>query len=156
FTRGGIKRWVIRYRYNSHRCGTCNAQTTSRPRETKYGQNLRAYVVYLLIEMRLSHRNIRDHVATVFNIAIKNTPANDMKAAMAKKYEPAYRRILQNIASSFVVHADETKGVVYGGGHYIWTFANLNTVAYVYSASREASILDDILSGFKGVLLTDF
>src|SRR6266567_788176 len=38
---------------------------------------------------------------------------------------------------------DETKGVVYGGGHYVWIFANLTSVANVYSASREASILDD-------------
>ena len=54
------------------------------------------------------------------------------------------------------MHADETKGVVYGGGHYIWIFANLTSVAYVYSASREASVLDDILTGFKGVLVSDF
>src|SRR4029077_9683842 len=27
---------------------------------------------------------------------------------------------------------------------------------YVYSASREASVLDDILAGFKGVLVSDF
>jgi hypothetical protein len=50
-----------------------------------------------------------------------------------------------------LVHADETKGVVYGGGHYVWIFANLTSVAYVYSASREASILDDVLAEFKGV-----
>ena len=54
------------------------------------------------------------------------------------------------------MHADETKGVVYGGGHYVWIFANLNSVAYVYSASREASKLNEVLSGFKGVLVSDF
>jgi Transposase IS66 family len=54
------------------------------------------------------------------------------------------------------VHADETKGVVYGGGHYVWIFANLNSVAYVYSASRETSKLNEVLSGFNGVLISDF
>jgi predicted RecB family nuclease len=156
FTRGGIKRWVVRYRYNSYRCAACKAEMTLHPRATKYGPNLRAYVAYLLIEMRLSYQKIREHVATVFNIPITNTMVHDMKGVMATKYEPTYRRILEQIASGSLVHADETKGVVYGGGHYVWIFANLTSVAYVYSASREASILDEVLSGFKGVLVSDF
>ena len=156
FTRGGIKRWVVRYLYNSYRCVACKAEITMHRRETKYGQNLRAYVAYLLIEMRLSHQKIREHVATVFNIPIITTMAHDMKEQMATKYEPTYRRIIEQIASGSLVHADETKGVVYGGGHYVWIFANLTSVAYAYSASREASILDEVLAGFKGVLVSDF
>ena len=84
------------------------------------------------------------------------TMVNDMKSELAKKYEPTYRPILEQIANGPLVHADETKGVVYGGGHYVWIFANLTSAAYVYSASREASILDDVLAGFKGVLVSDF
>src|SRR5262249_25545440 len=84
------------------------------------------------------------------------TTPNDTKVALAKKYEPTYRKILEHIAGGPLVHADETKGVVYGGGHYVWIFAKLNSVAYVYSASREASILDDVLAGFNGVLVSDF
>ena len=156
FTGGGIKRWVVRYRYNSYRCAACRAEMTTHPRATKYGPNLRAYVAYLLIEMRLSYQKIQEHLATVFNIPITNTMAHDMKGVMAMKYEPTYRRILEQIAGGSLVHADETKGVVYGGGHYVWIFANLTSVAYVYSASREASILDDVLAGFKGVLVSDF
>jgi hypothetical protein len=48
------------------------------------------------------------------------------------------------------------KGVVKGGGHYVWVFASLTTVAYVYSESREAVILEDVLDGFNGVLVSDF
>ena len=75
---------------------------------------------------------------------------------LAKKYEETHRQILGQIASGPLVYADETKGVVYGGGHYVWTFANLTSVVFVYSASREASILDDVLAGFNGVLVSDF
>jgi hypothetical protein len=157
FTRQGIRRWAVRYRYNSYKCGVCKGQMTVHlGRDTKYGPNLRAYIIYLIIEMRLSNQKIREHVATVFNVAITTTTAHDTKVMMAEKYEPTYRRILECIAGSALVHADETKGVVYGGGHYVWVFANLVSVAYVYSASREASVLDDILKGFSGVLLSDF
>jgi hypothetical protein len=64
--------------------------------------------------------------------------------------------ILRQIASGHLAHADETKGVVYGGGHYVRVFANLLSAAYVYPASRESSLLDDVLAGFKGVLVSDF
>src|SRR6516164_8157921 len=125
-------------------------------RVTKYGENLRAYIAYLLIEMRLSNQKIQEHMATVFNVPTRTTMASDTKVTLAKKYEPTYRQILEHIASGSVVHADETKGVVYGGGHYVWIFANPTSVGYLYSASREASILDDVLAGFSGVLVSDF
>jgi hypothetical protein len=79
-----------------------------------------------------------------------------IKGNVAQKYEPIYRSILTQIANGPVVHADETKGVVYGGGHYVWIFANLRSVAYVYSPSRDASTLNEVLAGFKGVLVSDF
>jgi hypothetical protein len=72
------------------------------------------------------------------------------------KYTPTYRGILRQIAKGGLIHADETKGVVRGGGHYVWVFANLTTVAYVYAGSREAAILEDLLEGFSGVLVSDF
>jgi predicted RecB family nuclease len=156
FTRRGIKRWAVRYQYGRYRCGECRAEMTIYSRDSKYGPNLRAYVIYLLIEMRLSHQKAVEHVGTVFKVNILTTKASEMKSTMAKKYEPTYRMILEQIASGPLVHADETKGVVYGGGHYVWIFANMTSVAYVYSASRDASVLNEVLAGFKGILVSDF
>ena len=78
-------------------------------------------------------------IATVFDVTVRNTMVNEIKKAMARKYELTYRAILEEIVAGPIVHADETKGVVYGGGHYVWIFANLTSVAYVYSASRDPS-----------------
>jgi hypothetical protein len=113
-------------------------------------------MAYLGIELRLSNQKIADHVGTVFGIPLIKASANQNKAALAEKYEPTYRSILSEIARGKVVHADETKGVVCGGGHYVWIFANLTSVAYVYSPSREAALLDEVLAGFCGVLVSDF
>jgi hypothetical protein len=156
FTRRGIQRWAIRYRYNMYRCSACRKEMTIYSRDSKYGPNLRAYVIYLLIEMRLSHRQAAEHVATVFSVNMLTTKASEMKSTMAKKYEPMYRMILEEIARGPLVHADETKGVVYGGGHFVWIFANMSSVAYVYSASRDVSVLNNVLAEFKGVLVSDF
>jgi predicted RecB family nuclease len=156
FAQGGIKRWAVRYRYNRYRCAVCRAEMTPHVVGSKYGPNLRAYAVYLLIEMRLSNLKISEHIRTVFGLTVLHSMVNHIKRNMAKKYEPTYRSILRQIAGGSVVHADETKGVVYGGGHYVWVFANWTSVAYVYSESRDASTLGDILGEFKGVLVSDF
>jgi len=75
---------------------------------------------------------------------------------MAEKYLPTYHDILRQITKGSLICADETKGVVLGGGHYVWVFANTTSVAYVYAESRDSTILDEVLSGFRGVLVSDF
>jgi hypothetical protein len=59
------------------------------------------------------HEIAADHIAIVFDVSVPSTTVNDIKHEMAKKYEPTYRAILEKIASGPVVHADETKGVVW-------------------------------------------
>ena len=127
----------------------------SRP-SISFGPNLRAYVIYLLIELRLSLKNIGDHLKTVFGLVVNVSSIYDIKSFVANEYEPLYRSLLQSISSGGLVHADETKGAVYGGGHYIWIFTNLTTVAYVYSPTRNADVLQEVLQGFSGVLVSDF
>jgi transposase len=156
FVKGGIRRWVVLYRYRRHRCGDCRAEMTIFYRKSKYGPNLRAYVVYLVIELRLSNQKICEHLSQVFGVSILSSAVHEIKSEAARLYEPTYRSILQRIAGGPLVHADETKGVVYGGGHYVWIFTNLTSVAYVYSASGGATVLEDVLAGFEGVLVSDF
>jgi len=156
FTRRGIKRWAVRYRYNMYQCSECRSENTIYSQDSQYGQNLRAFVIYLLIELRLSYQKATEHVWSLFDIALPNSTAHDIKSEMAKKYLPTYHGILRQIAKGVLVHADETRGVVRGGGHYIWVFANLTSVAYVYAKSRESAILEEVLDGFSGVLISDF
>ena len=129
--------------------------TTYSPKSL-YGPHLRAFFVYLMIELRLSNQKAAEHASLLFDLPLTAPNVQHIKSTMAEKYMPTYRGILRQIANGKLVHADETKGVVRGGGHYMWVFANLTTVAYVYSESREATILDDLLNGFSGVLVSDF
>jgi hypothetical protein len=121
-----------------------------------YGPNLRAFVVYLMMELRLSNQKAAEHASLLFDLPLNAHKAFHMKSAMAEKFMPTYHGILHQIAKGTLIHADETKGVIKGGGHYIWVFANLTTVAYVYAESRESAILEDVLDGFSGVLVSDF
>src|SRR5712691_6862547 len=156
FSKIGVRRRITRYAIQRYRCGVCRQEMGVPRQKTSYGRNLRAYVVYLLIEMRLSRKNIADHLQSMFGLIVNPTMIHDIKTFVAEEYEPLYRTILRSITSCSLVHADETKGVEYGGGHYVWVFANLSAVAYVYSATREADVLEEVLQGFSGVLISDF
>jgi len=155
-TQRGMKRWAVRYQYSSYSCAVCRTEITVYTRNSRFGPNLRAFIVYLMIELRLSNRNAAEHVASLFTLPLTQGVANRFKSELAETYLPTYRGILRQLAKGSLIHADETKGVVRGGGHYIWVFANLTTVAYVYSESRESAILEDLLDGFSGVLVSDF
>ena len=156
FTRRGIKLSAVRYLYKAYRCRECRAEINVYSRGSRYGLNLRAFVVYLLLELRLSNRKAVEHLSLRFDLSLDKHEAYRIKSAMAEEFMPTYRGIIRQIAGGSLVHADETKGVVKGSGHYVWVFANLTTVAYVYSESREAAILQDVLDGFNGVLVSDF
>jgi hypothetical protein len=156
FMRKGAKRWVVRQHYTKSRCSQCRAEFTLLPRVSRYGPNLRAFIVYLIIELRISNQKAADHVSLLFDLPIKKEQSNRFKSDMAEKYTPTHKGLLRQLSNGTLLHADETKGVVKGGGHYVWVFANLTTVAYVYSESREGIVLESVLEGFSGVLVSDF
>jgi hypothetical protein len=109
-----------------------------------------------MIELRLSNQKAADHMSLLFDLPIDRHKAFHFKSQMAERYTPTHQGILRQLTKGTLLHADETKGVVRGGGHYVWVFANLTTVAYVYSESREGTVLESVLDGFKGVLVSDF
>jgi hypothetical protein len=55
-----------------------------------------------------------------------------------------------------LVHADETKVNLGGQVGYVWVFTNLEAAVYLYSPSREGDLVQRVLRGFKGVLVSDF
>lgn len=156
FMKNGVTRWFIRYIYKRFRCYECKSEFTTYVPRPLYGPNLRAFFLYLMIELRLSNQKAAEHASALFDLPLSAHDAHHIKSSMAEKYAPIYRNILTHIANGSLVHADETKGVIHGGGHYMWVFANFTTVAYVYSESREGTILQEVLHGFKGVLVSDF
>jgi len=74
----------------------------------------------------------------------------------AEFYRSAYTAILRRIAKAPLVHVDETKANILTASGYVWVFAAPGDVAFVYTASRDGAILKQVLSGFRGVLVSDF
>jgi len=156
FSSAGVRRWVVRYNFNRYQCRNCKNGHNELPRQERFGMHLKAYVLYQIIELRVSQHAVGRNLGALFGLQMSATSVNCIKISATKQYEATYRAILQRIVEGPLVHADETRVMIKGEAHYVWVFTNLEDVAYVYSASRDASTTLEVLTGFKGVLVSDF
>ena len=81
----------------------------------------------------------------LFGLSLSRGSISRLKGAAASQYEPTYRAILDRVAAGKLVHADETKVAIDGKDGYVWVFTNLGDVAFVYSETREAGTVQDVL-----------
>jgi predicted RecB family nuclease len=156
FSPAGVRRWVVRHNFNRYQCRNCKNGYNELPRQELFGAHLKAYVLYQIIELRVSQHAIGRSLGVLFGLQMSPTSVNCIKISATKQYEPTYRGILHRIIEGPLVHADETRVMINGEAHYVWVFTNLEDVAYVYSNSRDASTALEVLTGFKGVLVSDF
>ena len=68
--RKGIKRWAVRYRYSMLSMQRMPRRNDYLFAGLTYGPNLRALVIYLLIELRLSNQKAAEHVSLLFDLPL--------------------------------------------------------------------------------------
>ena len=156
FSTAGVKRWVTRYSFSRYICWHCKATLQLYVHKQKYGIGLRSYLLYEIIELQIPQNAISKTVRQLFSLPLSRGAVNRVKATEADRYEGTYRAILDRVAAGSLVHADETKVAIDGKDGYVWVFTNLEDVAFVYSETREARTVQDVLVSFRGVLVSDF
>jgi hypothetical protein len=78
------------------------------------------------------------------------------KNLTAHMYQTTYRKLLEKMLAGQVVYVDETEVKLKTGKGYVWVFASLEEVYYIYRPTREGAFLLELLKDFKGVLVSDF
>jgi len=124
----------------------------------KYGQNLCNWVVYSNVALRQSNEQIVDGLFDVFGYSFRPGLVSNLKRRAAPFYRQTYDMILDGLRKGSLIHADETPVYVRdrAGRCYVWVLANMERVIYLYSRSREGSVIQEALGGFDGVLVSDF
>ena len=82
FNQAGVKKWVVKYLHHRYRCARCKSTFTDRPADWvsfKEGQGLFAFVIYQLIELRLSHRSIENFHKKMFCLKVPRTLVHRLK-----------------------------------------------------------------------------
>jgi len=159
FSKSGIKSWGVRYRFLEYICYFCHSTyyAADRPwQRSRIGSNLRSYILYQLIELRIPQTTVDHSLNQLFGMNIPVGTAAGQKRLGSKIYENTYKEILNNIIAGNFIHADETKISIDNHNAYVWVFANHDAVSYVYADSREGGMVQELLRNFKGVLVSDF
>ena len=155
----GVKRWITRYLFHRYKCQVCGG--TFFPEgpcrtHSKFGPEVMAYAVYQNVGLRLPQEGVDRSMNKLFNLHLPRGTTSHFKAKAAKTYEEAYNALLKRLCRGRLLHADETKVSVKGHDGFVWIFANLEEVAYVYSETREGDLVQTLLKDFTGVLVSDY
>ena len=107
--------------------------------------------------MGVNISKVRKSLGDVFGLHLDESVLNQLRGRIATFYEPLYTGILHRILASPVVHIDETtvrlRKLQQG---YVWVLTTLDCVYYLFRRTRETEFLRDMLSPFRGVLVSDF
>jgi predicted RecB family nuclease len=159
FTQSGVKRWVVRYRSLRYACSACKKTfyaAAYREAIHRVGNNLASWVIYQHVALRLSYEDVTLSVNEVFGFQFTYSILKRIKPWMAGRHQATYERLKDKLRRGALIHADETNVLVKGRPGYVWAFTNLEEVVYAYTPTREGTILEELLDGFTGVLVSDF
>jgi hypothetical protein len=126
------------------------------PPQKMFGHNLMAWAMQQHVCNRISYEDISKTIQDFFGIPVGVPRIYKFKQALARYYEPAYRKLLQNLMDGRVLHADETAIKLQQSNGYVWVFASPEEVVYMHRVTRKTDFLHELFKEFKGVLITDF
>jgi transposase-like protein len=158
FAAGSVRRHVLRCSASRYRCEMCDRTflPTEYKRLDKYQHGLKSWVIYQYLVHRSSLTRISDMLMECFGLRMRPQDVFMVKCLMAKRYDEAYKRILERIIRGGVILSDETHANLRKQKVYVWMLANLEDVYYMCRRSRETAFLLDLLRPFSGVFVSDF
>jgi hypothetical protein len=157
FTSTGIKQWVIEYQSGMGKCAKCRMKHNDVVlRRVHFGDNLFAWAINLYVNYHISHELISRLLQEEFGIYANRLYFMQRKEKWFQQFSPEIARIRDRIRQSSVIHIDETQIKLSKGSGYVWVLATADTVCYHFTPTRESNFLNGWLSGYSGMIVTDF
>jgi predicted Zn-ribbon and HTH transcriptional regulator len=147
-TSTGIRRRVTECRPTAYRCEACGYRFKPERyhRVATHGHALMSWAMHAHIAHRFSNGTIEDLFREFFGLSVTDTEIHMFKSLVALRYRKTYNGLLAKLASGSVLHADETEVHLRTGKGYVWVFASIEEVPYVYKPSREGEFIEDFLA----------
>jgi hypothetical protein len=160
FGTDSVKRRSVNYVFQTYRCRSCgrayNMHEWYRGSARKWGWNLLAYFVYHIVGLRVPQLTVQRSLNRLFGFDLVRSTLNNLKMKASEYYSVTKRKILDRIINGNLIHADETRANIKGHLAYVWVLTNLREVVYILAESREGEIVQGLMKGFRGVLVSDF
>ncbi len=161
FSTNGCRKTVTKYMGAEGYCQKCCRYYS--PEEINkfaaaqlFGHGLQSWVVYQRLVLRLPYRLIVQVMEDLFNEPISEGTVGNFLNYFARYYAATERLLIQHMLASPFVHVDETTINIQGADHYVWVFTDGIHVVFRMTETREATIVHEFLSGYQGILISDF
>jgi hypothetical protein len=160
FGNAGCKKKVIKYLGEKRYCPRCKRYyeppAIERIRGQTFGHGFRAWGVYQRIILRLPYRIITQAMEELFHETASEASIINFIESFAEDYRRTDSILLRRLRESPFVHVDETRLSICGVDHYVWVFTDGNHVVFRLTEARETAIVQQLLSSYQGVLVSDF
>jgi len=161
-TKNGIKKTVTKYVGAQGYCPKCyrysvplNISREGRPESCGHG--FKAWVTYHRVDLRLPYESIAEIADEQFNEKpVVSSLTNFIKDLVCNYYTKTEKLIIQHLLESPFIHVDETTINIRGSNQYVWVFTNGKYVVFKLRETREATVVHEFLTDYKGVLISDF
>ena len=167
--RPGLHLRVTDHRFHETGCG-CGHRTRARPGEGPVddptlepvalsewrlvGPGLATLIVALHLRFRLSYRRIREFLHDWLGLSLSVGTLDHTLREAAAATAPLEKELIEAVVASDLLHADETSWPQGADLLWLWVFTSA-TVTLFAVAKRGREVLDRILPGFAGWLMSD-
>lgn len=160
FTDSGCRKTVTKYVWARGYCKQCRQSylppgLSARSRGY-FGHGLQAWAIYQRLALRLPYGAITQSIYEQFHERVPESIIVTFVRNFADDYAETEERCLKQLLLSPFIHADETKINIQGVNQYVWVFTDGRHVLFRLTATRETAVVQELLAGYGGILITDF
>ena len=159
FSNNGCRKTVTKYVGAKGFCGKCYRcynPEGMRKGASWFGHAFQAWAVYQRVALRLPYRVITQAMEDLFNERTSPTSVVHFMVAIAKFHSVTEDNLIGRLLASPFIHVDETPINIQGTDHYVWVFTDGRHVIFRITETRESTIVHEFLSGYQGILVSDF
>jgi hypothetical protein len=160
FTKNTIRKSVIKYTGDKGYCSKCMANYLptflDKIGNQHFGYNFKAWMVYQRLFLRLPYDVIRVNIEELFNETLGQATVLNGIISFAKFFNGENDLNLVSILNSPFIHVDETQVNIKGINQYAWIFTNGIHVYFRLTETRETNMVEEVLSNYTGILISDF
>jgi len=160
FTKKGVRKVIICYKGTKSRCRLCGHDYSPYSNHDGpfqlFGRRFQAWCIYKRVALHASYAMIAQEVEEVFGEKVGDASIPRFVRYFASYYTETEQALVRRMLSSPHIHADETTISIKGTDYYVWVFTDETHVVFKLTETREAKMVQELLSSYTGVLISDF